>query len=327
MSVPEIVDASDWLGGLPGSRSRDVGEAISVMSSRYRPHRLVPSAAGRRLDFRHHAAELGGATLNLLRYGPGVSIDAGSFDTFYMLEIPLSGGVDIDYGGRRISSDTGQGLLLSPGTAIRSHWRPDTTQVMLRIERTLVERAYARATGGFGAATPVFEPEIDLVAPAGRRLVRLIRMLVLEEVEAGIADRGRPDPVPLLSALLETIFAHISCRPSPSAGLSGPLPWYLNRLRSLLDQPDALVLSVAELAARIGVSPRTLSTGMRRFTGLSPHEYLTRRRIECARTMLRRGDLSVAEIAEAVGFANAGRFAAVFMRHTGTYPSRYAQPD
>lgn len=323
MSVPEIIDASARLGGLPGRRSRHVGEAVEAMSSRYRPHRLAPSGDSRQIDFRHHSADLGGATLNLLRYGPCVVIDAGSFDTFYMLEMPLTGGVDLDYGGRRISSHPEQGLLLSPGPTVLSRWRADTTQVMLRIERSVVELAYAKATGGFGPVTPVFEPEIDLKAPVGLRLARLIRMLVFEQAEA--AGRAPLAAAPLLSALMETIFAHVPRREGPTAEVAGPLPWYLVRLRALLDQPDALGHSVAELARRIGVSPRTLTAGMRRFTGLTPHQYLTRRRMEHARALLLRGDMAVAEVAVRLGFANAGRFAACFRQHCGTYPSHYTR--
>lgn len=323
MSMPEIIDASTRLGGLPGLFSRHVGEAVEAMSSRYRPHRLAPSGDSRQIDFRHHSAGLGGATLNLLRYGPGVVIDAGSFDTFYMLEMPLSGGVDLDYGGRRVSSHPGQGLLLSPGPGVLSRWRADTTQVMLRIERSTLERAYAKATGGFGPATPVFEPEIDLGAPVGQRLARLVRMLVLEQAEA--AGPERLAATPLLSALMETIFTHVPCREGPAADAGGPLPWYLVRLRALLDRTDALDHSIAELARLIGVSPRTLTSGMRRFAGLTPHQYLTRRRMEHASALLRRGDMTVAEVAALLGFANAGRFAACFRRHCGTYPSHYAR--
>ncbi|WP_260855599.1 helix-turn-helix transcriptional regulator [Mesorhizobium amorphae] len=61
---------------------------------------------------------------------------------------------------------------------------------------------------------------------------------------------------------------------------------------------------------------------MRRFTGLSPHEYLTGQRMKHARVLLNHGGISVAEAARKVGYANAGRFAASFRAHSGMNPSR-----
>ena len=97
--------------------------------------------------------------------------------------------------------------------------------------------------------------------------------------------------------------------------------------RHLLDDPAELKHSVGELSARLNVTPRTLSAGMRRFTGFSPHEYLTMRRMERARILLERSDLTVVQIAQAVGCDHAGRFAATFRNYYGTNPSRLPAVD
>jgi AraC-like DNA-binding protein len=323
MSLPDLIDASSRLGGLPGLRSHHVGEAVAAMSSRYRSHSLTPAGMGAELDFRHHAVDLGRASLNLLRYGPEVAIDAGSFDTFYMIEIPLSGGVDLDYGGQHVSSDTDHGLVLSPGRHVRSLWRADTTQLMLRLERSLVEQIAAARTGSFAHPTPAFAPRMELAGAAGRRIVRLMQMLALEQIEASREGTKPPSAEPLLGAIVDTLFEHQPGRSLPDR--QGPLPWYLNRLRAMLDDPAALTLSVAELAAAIGITPRGLAAGMRRFSGITPHDYLTRRRMEHARRLIEDG-AGVAEAAARVGYANAGRFASTFRGHFGANPSNHRKP-
>lgn len=322
MVVTDLIDASQRLGRVPGLHSLDVAEAEAAIGARYRPHRLLMPSGEASLDFRHHAVAGEGASLNLLRYGPDIEVEAGIFDTFYMLEFPLSGGVDILYGRDRVASRPGHGLILSPGPFVRSNWRPGTTQVMLRLERDFVERSWQRYTGDPVRRTPFFKPEIDLDTPVGRRLARLFGLMVAEEIEA--ADSTALSPMPLVNAVLETLFAHVPCREAePSAiAAAGPLPHYVLSFKALLDDPSALPLTVSTLCERLEVSQRTLTTGMRRFTGLSPHDYLTMRRMEHARLLLEHGDLPVATIAARVGYAHAGRFAAAFRRYCGHSPVR-----
>ncbi|WP_246485650.1 helix-turn-helix transcriptional regulator [Aminobacter carboxidus] len=325
--VPDLTYASNRLASVPGLWFGSAPEAVAALSTRYRPHRLLLADTKAGLDFRHHAIVCEGASLNLLRYGPELVVDAGTFDTFYMLEFPLSGGVDIQYGDRRVSSRLGSGLVLSPGSHIRSTWRADTTQVMLRLERNFVEQAWQRHTNEARRRTPIFQAELDLEASAGRRIARLIGMMVEEKIEAGCA--AALSPMPLVNAVLATLFEHVPVKAvaTVESVAAGPVPAYVRDFRRLLDAPSYLPLTVAELAAELDVSTRTLTTGMRRFTGYSPHDYLTMRRMEHARKLLDQGGISIMQVAERVGYANAGRFAASFRAYCGVNPSRLCEHD
>jgi AraC-like DNA-binding protein len=55
--------------------------------------------------------------------------------------------------------------------------------------------------------------------------------------------------------------------------------------------------------------------------GLTPHEYMLRRRMDLARHLLGDPALRVAEVAEAVGYDNPFYFSRVFRRHFGFPPS------
>jgi hypothetical protein len=105
MLALDLIDVSERFGRVPRLMTTRVETAVSAMSERYRPHRLSVLSGDRvDIDFSHQAVALDRASINILRYGPDVVIDAGDFDYFYMLEVPLAGGVDLRYGERRVSS-------------------------------------------------------------------------------------------------------------------------------------------------------------------------------------------------------------------------------
>jgi AraC family transcriptional activator FtrA len=97
--------------------------------------------------------------------------------------------------------------------------------------------------------------------------------------------------------------------------LDGLLKWAEERLEARL--------SVADLAKRLKVSPRTLT---RRFTdslGTSPGSWLLARRIAEARTLLEQTDLPVEAIAARVGLHSAVNLRRRFRAQVGTTPGAY----
>ena len=82
-------------------------------------------------------------------------------------------------------------------------------------------------------------------------------------------------------------------------------------------------LGLASIAATTGVGVTHFSNTFKQVTGVTPHRYILRSRIERARELLRMTSLSVGEIAAAVGFAGQSHFCTAFRRETGVTPSRY----
>ncbi len=82
-------------------------------------------------------------------------------------------------------------------------------------------------------------------------------------------------------------------------------------------------LSIEQLAARLGLSDRSLKRRFKQATGDSPIVYLQRLRVEDARRRLSETDESVEEISYAVGYESVGFFRTVFKRHTGAGPQNY----
>jgi AraC-like DNA-binding protein len=82
-------------------------------------------------------------------------------------------------------------------------------------------------------------------------------------------------------------------------------------------------LDLATLAALAHTSPFHFSRLFRAVTGLPPHRYLRRARLERAGQLLTDGDATITAIANQVGFSSVSHFIAAFRRHTGLTPGQY----
>lgn len=81
--------------------------------------------------------------------------------------------------------------------------------------------------------------------------------------------------------------------------------------------------SVALVAEELGVKPTALKTYFKGVYGVSVSEYLHKKRMVTAASLLEQGTDPVASIAHAVGFANAGKFSEAFKKAYGTTPLKY----
>ncbi len=97
----------------------------------------------------------------------------------------------------------------------------------------------------------------------------------------------------------------------------------LRRARDRIDREYALPLNVEELARGAGMSAGHFSRQFRQAYGESPYSYLMTRRIERAKALLRRGDLSVTDVCFEVGCSSLGTFSTRFAELVGVPPSVY----
>jgi AraC-like DNA-binding protein len=82
-------------------------------------------------------------------------------------------------------------------------------------------------------------------------------------------------------------------------------------------------LSVAERAARLGVQPWQLRRVVRRSAGCTPSEFVHRTRVNHAKTLLAETDLTMTEIARAIGFGDPAYFSRQFRASVGLSPSAF----
>jgi AraC-like DNA-binding protein len=102
---------------------------------------------------------------------------------------------------------------------------------------------------------------------------------------------------------------------------------HLRRAKDLMDREYARPLDVPTLARAALMSPAHFSRQFRAAYGETPYSYLMTRRIERAKLLLRRGDLSVTDVCMAVGCTSLGSFSSRFTELVGTTPSAYREQD
>jgi transcriptional regulator GlxA family with amidase domain len=101
----------------------------------------------------------------------------------------------------------------------------------------------------------------------------------------------------------------------------------LRRARDRMDREYAQPLDVPALARDALMSTGHFARSFREAYGESPYSYLMTRRIERAKTLLRRGDLSVTEVCVEVGCTSLGSFSVRFKELVGVSPSTYRAMD
>lgn len=130
----------------------------------------------------------------------------------------------------------------------------------------------------------------------------------------------------LATALAVHLLHNYSTTAQPKREYTGGLPPHkLRRLREYINEHLEDDLSLSDLAEVAAMSPHHFARQFKQTTGLSPHQYVTSRRVEQAKLLLAKTNLSVTEIALRVGCASQSHFSKLFRQITGISPKAYRQ--
>lgn len=308
-------------------RSQDPHRALARLNSDYVRHGLQADPKG--FDFVHMSARIPQGSFNILRYGAAVEIRPDPFADFYMLEMPLSGGVDLageGPGGVTASSGKDVALLIPPDLRFTSVWRPGTVQVMLKLRASEVLSRWQARLGDPTAGLPEAPPAIDLTSPQGWRIREMLGLLRAEAMRAAEQNIDLLSTTPLSGALLDTVVAYLKDQQGRKQDASSaPLPAPLRRVMQLIDQRLFSELTVAGMALAAGVSERSVFNLFASFLDTTPMAHVAERRLAHARALLVTGDWSASAAARASGIAHAGRFGQAYRRKFGEMPSETAR--
>jgi transcriptional regulator GlxA family with amidase domain len=97
----------------------------------------------------------------------------------------------------------------------------------------------------------------------------------------------------------------------------------LRKAKDRMDREFEQPLDVPALARSAAMSTGHFSRSFKAAFGESPYSYLMTRRIERAKALFRRGDLSVTDACFAVGCTSLGSFSSRFTELVGESPSAY----
>ena len=100
-------------------------------------------------------------------------------------------------------------------------------------------------------------------------------------------------------------------------------PKWLVRAREILHDRFSETITLAAIAAQVGVHPVYLASTFRKYYGSTIGEYVRRLRVEFACREIALSDTPLVEIALAAGFINQAHFSRTFRHITGMAPKEY----
>jgi len=109
----------------------------------------------------------------------------------------------------------------------------------------------------------------------------------------------------------------------PRRPKSGLPKWRFKRVAAYVEENLSETITLADMASAAGLSRMHFAAQFRIATGMRPHEYLLRQRIERAQKMLLESRDSLVEIALGVGFQTQAHFTTVFRRFVGDTPYQW----
>lgn len=111
-------------------------------------------------------------------------------------------------------------------------------------------------------------------------------------------------------------------RKKPALYLSAQDREALQQIKSILAENMVSPPSIKELSRMVGLNQQKVVTGFKQMTGFTVYGHLKNLRMERALELLQDGDMTVSQIAEAVGYHGDGHFQKAFASVFGATPSK-----
>ena len=285
---------------------------------------LNKSSASQSAVFHH--APLSDISINYLLYGAEASVNVERLD-FFLIEIPLSGISETQYGKVKVTTNMGSGVVAGPYQQFSTRWNAECSKLLIKINRLALERHLSMMLGQDLQRPLDFRVGLDLYSPASASLWNMVQWLVAE-LENG---QSLLNIAPLGYSQYEQMLMWVLLNAQPnnySAELASRkptvAPHYVHYVEDYVNEHSAETITLSQLVDVSGVSGRTLLEGFRRYKGTSPMKYLKSVRMERVHKELKSADPSrhrVTEIALAWGFTQLGKFSVEYKQRFGESPS------
>jgi AraC-like DNA-binding protein len=235
------------------------------------------------------------------------------------LAVPMADSLYFGTGHVRRRCAPGTAFVRSPGDGLDLRTPHRGPMLVIHLYAALLESLEAKL------GHPLRSGEtLPLATPAGRTFRRYLE-LVWDELQRGASFMRSPLATREIENTLGALFVAATSDDRQAAGATGPVPpGYLVRaeeyIRANLDGP----LSVLDVAAAAGVSPRTLSGAFRKHRGVSTTGFVRMRRLEAVHQDLLLSPpcaTRIVDVAMRYGFTHLGHFSSKYKRAFGEMPS------
>ena len=149
----------------------------------------------------------------------------------------------------------------------------------------------------------------------------------LAQALAGAMEHSGDGTAMFTDCIALAFFSHIvrayGGAPVGESARGGLASWQLRRAREFISANLAGDPSISQVANECGLSSGYFARAFKQATGISPHRWLTKRRVERAKELLQDLSFGLADIAQACGFVDQSHFTRVFSRSEGYSPGRW----
>ncbi|WP_417562327.1 AraC family transcriptional regulator [Microbacterium sp.] len=309
-------------------QTASMDEAMSIGGLVFHRHTLEPLDRSRLPRLALKSFNAGPMTLGTIHYSAGARVVTGAVREWYQINVPLGGRVRTARGGDR--------MIASPALAavygLHKHefegFETPTRMLGVKVERQALEHRLEQLLGrDLHGGHIEFSFAFPLTERRPQEWFTIVQILARRLWQAdGIAE----DPV-VLTHLQDTALTGLllsaghSFRDELADPARAVTPRAVRRAVAIVDAaPEASLLTVPQLADRVGVGVRALQAGFRASLDTTPLAYLHERRLTHARRELEHSapdQVSVSAVAQRWGFAHHGRFSIDYRRRFGESPS------
>lgn len=210
----------------------------------------------------------------------------------------------------------GAAQITAPGIACRAVFDAPSDVLHLFASQTVLAECYADLFGRAHAGGIVIDDPRLIRDPA---LERLGQALAVSHTQDAALGKVFADSVSL--AIVSRIVArHFATNRSEVRGAAALPSWRMRRVVDYVEAHLAESIGLADMAHSVGLTRMHFAAQFRRATGLRPHEYLMRRRIERAQQLLLESRHGLLDVALGCGFRSQAHFTTVFKRFVGETP-------
>lgn len=150
----------------------------------------------------------------------------------------------------------------------------------------------------------------------------------LAEIARASVNPAGPATSLFMEALMLSVHRHLRGRyaglaEASSRARGGLAGWQEARVKEYIEENLGQDIGLLELAALCQLSPSQFGRAFKAGTGITPHRWLVERRVARARRLMASGEGTLADIAQACGFADQSHLAREFRRLEGCSPSEW----
>ena len=306
--------------------SSDWDEVQEFCRSVYMPYRVQPLERLSIPDATMISAKAGRVTMTRFSYGTGVYLDQFDPDAGNILVLnTLNGSLNHHCDARPATTGVGESFVVDCSRT--EYWLEGDAHHM-QLNLTIphqVMAATAEKWFGFVPDDALWTRRAKFGGPGSRWLSLLDYATRTISADLPLAADG-----PLGRHLEEVLCLELLMQWADCAGVNlqdgarSAAPHYVRCAEEIMEAEAHEAPQIGDVAARVGVSARTLSEGFRRFRGITPRDFLAARRLEGLRADLLSADPSrtVTQIAGDWGYVNLGAMAGAYRARFTELPSQ-----